>query len=192
MEFITDLLEVRMFTGVWNFHVHTSSHSSAQISRARGEITTRLIVLKANLLVELVDGVTQALEHRFDVTSFLHADDSEVILLINPHQERFIVVVEDSSTLRPHLIDAGSFQKAVPLLEQEVVFDKLLPGLFAHAGQRIVLAREISGQRRQDINNLKVMDIIKFCFTNKEKNKVFLIRCITYLRNKTSVSVFIL
>ena len=127
-------------------HVHTSSHSSAQISGTRGEIPTRIVVLKTNRFVQLVDGIAQTLKHRLDVASLFHADDSEVVLFVHPHQERFLVVVEDSSTLGPHLVDACSLQEAVSLLEQEVVLDKLLPGVFAHAGQRIVLASEISSQ----------------------------------------------
>lgn len=79
--------------------------------------------------------------------TFLHADNSELIFFIHPNQEGFVGVVEDSSPLWPHLVDARSLQEAVSLLKQEVVFDELLACLLAHTGQRIIIAFEISGQR---------------------------------------------
>lgn len=55
VEFVTNLLKIGMFTGVRDFHVHTSTHTCAQISWTRGKISTVFVVLKSNLFVQLID-----------------------------------------------------------------------------------------------------------------------------------------
>jgi hypothetical protein len=41
----------------------------------------------------------KTVKDRFNVSSTLHGDDSELILLINPGQEGFVLAVEDATTL---------------------------------------------------------------------------------------------
>lgn len=43
----------------------------------------------------------------------------------------------DAPSGRPEAAGVGSLEETVALLEQEVVVDELLLGLFAHAGQRV-------------------------------------------------------
>lgn len=55
MIFVADLLKVRMLTSIWDLNVHTSTHTSAQVGGARGQITSGFIVLETKLLVQLID-----------------------------------------------------------------------------------------------------------------------------------------
>ena len=70
MILITDLLKVRVLSGVRDFHVHTCSHSSSKICWARGEISSTIIVLESQLFIQLVDCQTQATKYRPNVASF--------------------------------------------------------------------------------------------------------------------------
>lgn len=46
----------------------------------------------------------EAVEHLLHVASFLHADDTQVILFVHPHQESLVVVVPagESEGLKQH------------------------------------------------------------------------------------------
>ena len=84
MILITNILKVWVYTGMWDFHVHTSAHSCTQISWARGQIPMLLSLLETQLLVYLVHSKTQASEYGFDVATHLHADYAKLILLVHP------------------------------------------------------------------------------------------------------------
>ena len=76
MILITDFLKVRVFSSVRNFHVHTCTHSSTKICWARGEISSRLILLESQLFIQLVDCQTQATKYRPNVASFQETNKS--------------------------------------------------------------------------------------------------------------------
>ena len=52
-------------------------------------------------LLDSGGGSGKSFENFSDVRSRLHGDDSELILFVNPHKEGLVVVVEDTSSLRP-------------------------------------------------------------------------------------------
>jgi len=70
-------------------------------------------------------GGFKSIEDGLDITSLLHRDDSQLILLVNPGQESLFVVVENTSRLRPVSVKTAFLQESVSSLEQEVVFDQL-------------------------------------------------------------------
>jgi hypothetical protein len=79
-----------------------------------------------------------------DISSLLHGDDPELILLVDPDEEGLLGVVEDTSALGPVALHAGNGQVAVTGHKQEVVVHKLLADLLVHAGQGIVVAGKVA------------------------------------------------
>ena len=43
-------------------------------------------------------GSAESLEYSFDISTWLHGDDSQLILLINPDEESLIFIVENTSS----------------------------------------------------------------------------------------------
>lgn len=68
-----------------------------------------------------------------------------MILLVAPHQEGLVIVVEDAAPGRPEAAGVGRLQKTIALLEEEVIVDQLLLDLLAHAGERVEGALELAG-----------------------------------------------
>ena len=60
-------------------------------------------------------GAGESVEHGVKVGTWLHRDDTELVLLVNPHQEGLVVVVEDTSALGPFTVKAASLQESVSL-----------------------------------------------------------------------------
>lgn len=67
-----------------------------------------------------------------------------MILLVDPDKEGLIVIVVDSSCIRPISIKASSFKESVSFLEEEMVFDKLLSLLLSQRGESIVFSVELT------------------------------------------------
>ena len=61
-----------------------------------------------------------------DVSTVLHGDDSELILLVNPNEESLVVVMEDTSAGRPVSVEVTGLKETITFLEEEMVVDKLL------------------------------------------------------------------
>ena len=49
-----------------------------------------------------------------------------MVLLVDPNEESLLLVVEDSTTLRPVSVETASFEEAITLLEEEVIRDELI------------------------------------------------------------------
>ena len=68
-------------------------------------------------IFDLSCSLGQTSEDRTNIGSVLHRDDSELILLIDPHKERLLVVMEDSSALWPVTVEATGFKESITLFE---------------------------------------------------------------------------
>jgi hypothetical protein len=66
-------------------------------------------------------GSAESVEDFLDTSAFLHRDDSELILLINPDKERFSIVVENTSSRWPVSVKIASCEVLVTFLEKEMV-----------------------------------------------------------------------
>ena len=104
-------------------------------------------------LLHGVDGLGPALEHLLDVAAVLHGDAAHVVLLVDPHQEGLVLVVEDASGIGPvagstavgqHIVGSG-------LLEQETLALEQVLLRLGHATQRVVLASKVSRHTGQSI-----------------------------------------
>ena len=86
----------------------------------------------------------QSSKNSSDVSTLLHGDDSQLILLIDPDEEGLLVVVEDASSFGPVSVEATSIQEAVTFFEEEVVSDQLLLLLCSHGAKRVESAGKFS------------------------------------------------
>ena len=86
----------------------------------------------------------QSLEDTLDITTLLHRDDTRLIFLIDPNKESLLLVVEDTTALRPVTLHTSHSQVAVTRHEQEVVINKLLTDLLIHTSQWVVAASQIT------------------------------------------------
>jgi hypothetical protein len=71
-------------------------------------------------------GAAESVEDFGNTGTLLHGDDSELVLLVDPDEERLGLVVENSTTTGPVTVEVASGEETVSLLEKEVVLDQLL------------------------------------------------------------------
>merc|ERR1712038_1648085 len=81
----------------------------------------------------------------------LHGNDTELILLVDPDKESFVLVVEDTTALGPVTFHTGNLQVGVTRHEEEVVVDELLADGHIHTGQGIVVTSQISFQLGESV-----------------------------------------
>ena len=152
---VSDSLELVLLLGeLGELDVHGSAHASAEVGGARGNVTKMLVVGELGLLLNLGSSDGEALEDLTDVGARLHGDDAELILLVNPDEESLGVVVEDATGLRPVALETARLEVLVATLEEEVVLDELVLLSLSHAGERVVLALELtveSAEGRDDL-----------------------------------------
>eukprot|EP00116_Pleurobrachia_bachei_P003277 sb/3463539/ len=132
--------------------VDRSPHSGSQVGRARMDVSVFLIkteVLSRFLLDRVSDSCdspSEPLEDSENIATLFHGDDPELILLVHPHKESLLFVVEDTSTLGPISLHSSDSQISVSRHEEEMIINKLLSDLLFHTGQRVVLSGEILGE----------------------------------------------
>jgi len=109
-EFVENLVEFLLVLGeVGNGNVYTSTQTCSQVAGA-GEYVTEMVVVHevvAGLLegfLEFGEALTEATEYLLDVSTLLHRDDAEMILLVYPHKEGLLIVVPDSTSVRPLIL----------------------------------------------------------------------------------------
>jgi len=130
-------------------NMHTGAHASAQVGGAGVQVA--ILGVQQELLATLcldrvahgLDAPGQTVKDATNISSLLHGDDPQLVLLIDPDKEAFGIVVVDAPALRPVTLHAGGNQVLVTGHEEEVVIHQLLPGLLLHAQQWVVGARQI-------------------------------------------------
>ena len=74
-----------------------------------------VVVSELSNLLDCSCSTRKSIENSSDVSAWLHRDDSQLILLIDPHKEGLVVVVEDSSARWPVAVKATSFEETITL-----------------------------------------------------------------------------
>ena len=82
--------------------------TSTQIGRARSNEPEVVISWELNKLVDGPAGSAESIKNFSDVSTLLHGNNSQLVFFINPDQESFIEIMENSSTLRPILVKITS------------------------------------------------------------------------------------
>ena len=74
-----------------------------------------VVVGELGNLLDTGSGTAESLEDLTDVSSLLHGDDSELILLVDPDKESLGIVVEDSSARWPVTVKSAGLEVFVSL-----------------------------------------------------------------------------
>jgi len=127
-------------------------HAGTEVGGAGVDVT--VLGIEAEVLARLLlDGVLdtldtlgEPLEDTLDISTLLHGDDSELILLVDPDKECLLSVVEDTTTLGPVSLHTGNSQVPISGDKQEVVVDQLLAHLLVHASQGVVITGQVFGE----------------------------------------------
>merc|ERR1719431_2554627 len=133
-------------------NVDRGPHASTKIGGAGVDVAVLLIEtevlasLSLNGVLDGLDTLGQSAEHFPDISSLLHGDDTELILLVDPDEEGLLCVVEDATTLRPVTLHTSNGQVPVSRDKEEVVVDQLLADLLVHASQRVVVSGKVGGE----------------------------------------------
>ncbi|GMR30158.1 hypothetical protein PMAYCL1PPCAC_00353, partial [Pristionchus mayeri] len=144
LESVADGLEVGLGRDLGQTDVDGGAHGGSQVGGAEGQPAETLVSGEGSLGLDCLDSLDEALEHLSDVSAVLHGDDAEVVLLIAPHEEGLVFVVEDTASLGPVAAGVGVLEEAVALLEEEVVSDQLVLHLLGHAVKGVATNLELS------------------------------------------------
>merc|ERR1719184_445085 len=99
-------------------------------SLIKAEVLARLLL---NALLDTFDALGKPAKYTSNISSLLHGDNSELILFIDPDEEGFLVIMEDTTTLRPVSLHTSNSQVPISRDEQEVIVNQLLANLLIHA-----------------------------------------------------------
>merc|ERR1711982_110067 len=104
-----------------------------------------MIVLgKFAVLFDGLGGSAESVENFLDSSTWLHGNDSKLILFIDPDEEGLGIIMEDTTTRRPVSVEVASLEESVTFLEQEMVVDELLLDFLVHTLERIESTLEVS------------------------------------------------
>ena len=101
----------------WEVDVNRSSHACSKVRWAgvdvsvpfvQHEVMTRFLL---DGILHSLDTSCQSVKHLLDVSTLLHGDDPQLVLLVHPHQELLVGGVEDAAADRPVIVAAGGAQE---------------------------------------------------------------------------------
>merc|ERR1719362_1536209 len=138
-------------------NVDGGTHTSTQVGGARVNITEfggdLEILARFSLdgVTDTLDASGESFKDSLDISSLLHGDDTELILLIDPDQEGLIGIVEDTTAFGPIALHTSNLQVGVTRHEQEMVIDELLTNSLIHASQWAVFTSKITSHLSQSV-----------------------------------------
>jgi len=133
-------------------NMNRGSHASTEVGGARVNVTVLGVQTEvlSRLLLDRVanslDASGQSLEDSLDISTLLHGNDPELILLVDPDEEGLGSIVEDTSALGPVSLHTSNSQVSVSRDEEEVIINELLSDLLVHSSQRVVLSSKVSSE----------------------------------------------
>jgi hypothetical protein len=118
---ISDGLESRHVLGeLGKLDVDGGAEGSAEVGGAGGDVAEVLVVGELADSLNVSGGTGEAVEHSVDVSTTLHGDNAELILLIDPDEESLGVVVEDTTARGPVAVEATGLEETVTLPRNEI------------------------------------------------------------------------
>merc|ERR1711884_710382 len=82
----------------------------------------------------------------FHITTLLHGDDSQLILLIDLDQECLGIIMEYAPALRPVSLHTSNSKVSISRNKEEMIINKLLPDTFIHASEWIIFSSQVSSE----------------------------------------------
>lgn len=98
-----------------------TSESRSKVGRARCDVAEMTIVIKLCNFLHMSDSPAKPLKDLRNIRTWLHRNNSQLILLVDPDQEGLIVVMKDASAIRPVIVEVAGFEEAITFFEEEVV-----------------------------------------------------------------------
>jgi len=158
-EEVQDLVQLLLILGQGGeFDVDAGTETSSQVGWAGQDVAEMLVphVRVAALLHEGLDlgqALAETLEDALDVTTLLHGDDAEMVLLVDPDQEGLGIVVPDTTGIGPVTGHTGAGkERRDGLVEEEVIVDQLILLGVGHLGKRVVLSLELTLEAGEGID----------------------------------------
>ena len=98
---------------LWQIDVNGCSHGGTKVGWARSDVTKMRVVREFNNRFNMGCGSAESIEDSCDVSTWLHRNNSELILLIDPDKESLVVVVENTSARWPVSVKTARFEEFV-------------------------------------------------------------------------------
>merc|ERR1719356_550363 len=152
MKLLTPGLELinTMLSPSREINMDRCSHASTKIGGAGMNVTILLIQAEAlarflhDRVSNSLDTLGKSLKDTLDITTILHRDDSQLVFFIDPDEEGLLVIVENTTTLRPVTLHTSNLEVSVSRHKQEVIINKLLANILSHASQGVIVTSKIS------------------------------------------------
>lgn len=103
-----------------------------------------IVVQELGLLLDNFASTIEPFEDSVDISSLLHRNNAELIFFIDPNKESLVLIVVDSATYGPVLVQTASIKEPITLLEEEVVFNKLILCGLIHSFKRVERASQVT------------------------------------------------
>ena len=100
---------------LWKLDMDGSSHSGTEVGWARSDVTKMVVVGELNNRFNMSGGSAESLEDGCDISAWLHGNNSQLILLIDPDEESLAIVVENTSTRWPVSVETARLEELVTL-----------------------------------------------------------------------------
>jgi len=163
---VSDSLEVSLvLSEKWQVDVHGGAKCGTQVGWARGDVTQVVVMSELRNFLNCGSSIGQSLEHGTNVSTWLHGDDTELVLLIDPAKEGLGIVVEDTATLWPVTVKTASLKETVTLLEEEVISDQLSAIGLTHATEWVVLTSELTLERLEGLLSV-ILNLVSLLLGN--------------------------
>ena len=66
---------------------------------------------------------TKSFKDLINIGSWLHGNNSKLIFLIDPDQESLVIIMENTSSLRPVSVKVACFKESISFFEKEMVIN---------------------------------------------------------------------
>jgi hypothetical protein len=114
--FVRDSLELgHVLAEVGELDVDRGAHGGAAVGGAGSDVSEVLVVGELHNFFDFGCAAREAFEDSSNVSAGLHADDSELVLLVDPDEEGLVFVVENTTAVGPIAVEAAGLQEAVAL-----------------------------------------------------------------------------
>ena len=95
--------------------VDRAAKSCAAVSGARSNVAKMVVMGELGNLLDGGCSSGKTLEHSTNVSTRLHGNDTELILLVDPDEESLGVVVEDATAGGPVAVETAGLEEAITL-----------------------------------------------------------------------------
>lgn len=120
-----------------NLNVHGRTDGGSKVGGAESQETETIVVTERNLRLNLRNSADHTAVNFSQITSHLHGNNTEMVLLIAPDKEGLLIVVVDTTASGPVTASIGGLQETITLFEQEVVINKFLLDILGHASEGV-------------------------------------------------------